>query len=98
MALMHSNIQHLGVTTGSFRRKIGSAKLLSLALTLVVANLTVACSVVSQAGKNGTSSTNQPASQLVVSIPAQAAKIGFGYTTVPSVSGGSAPYIFVQEG
>jgi len=93
---MHSNIQHLGVTTGSFRKKIGSAKLLSLALTLVVANLTVACGVVSQAGKS--SSSNQAAGELVISVPTHAAKVGFGFTTVPSVSGGSAPYIFVPNG
>jgi hypothetical protein len=49
--------------------------------------------VASQAGQAHSSS-----SQLAVSVPAQSAKVGVAYNSVPSVSGGSAPYTFYPEG
>ena len=88
---MRSITECSGVASSLGYEKVGAAKFLSLALTLIFASMTVACVGVSQ-------SSLSHSNQLSVSIPAQTAQVGVSYNTVASVSGGSTPYSFHPEG
>ncbi len=85
---------YLRVPTNPSAAAIRLTKLVSLALPLALASLTMGCGLLSQAGN---AASNQPNGQIAVSIPALLATVGVAYNAVPAVSGGAAPYRFVLQ-
>ena len=69
-----------------------SYRVSALCLLLSLAAITGGCGAVSQGN------STQPGAQLAVFVPAAPAEVGVSYNVVPSVSGGSAPYLFSAEG
>jgi hypothetical protein len=50
------------------------------------------------ASQTNNATSNHATGQIAVSLPVAAGKVGVAYNSVPAVSGGSAPYLFVTEG
>ena len=86
---------HSGVAKGYRADKNSIPNLIVLLLLLCLTSLT-ACVAPSQGASAPTSGTGQivPAGQLRISPPPAQATVGVAYNAVPSVSGGTAPYIF----
>jgi len=82
---------YLGFTGRLSNETIQATNWLSVALLLFLAGITVGCGAASQ-------TSNTANSQIALSVSAPQAKVGVAYNVVPSVSGGTAPYIFTLVG
>jgi hypothetical protein len=89
------DIEHVSVTTTPSANTSRSYRLLALCLLLALAAITAGCGAVSQ---SSSAASTQRAAHLALFVPAASGEVGVSYNVSPSVSGGSAPYLFSAEG
>ena len=92
---MDSKAKLMGFTPILSTNPDRSSRWIALCALLVLAAVTVGCGAASQTGNARSSqSTSLSTSQIAITVPASAGKVGVPYNAVASVSGGQAPYIF----
>ncbi|HSY91272.1 MAG TPA: putative Ig domain-containing protein [Candidatus Binatus sp.] len=93
---MRSMLKLLRVTPSRFFDRVQFSQLLSLTILLALAVVMPGCGAASPT--NTIAPSKNAAGQIAVSLPPAQAKVGVAYNAVPSVSGGTAPYLFVPAG
>src|SRR5260370_20463822 len=92
---MRRDVEHLRVTPISSANPCRFSRPFVLCVLIAMTGITLACGTASQANN---AASNQATGQIAVSFPVAAGMVGVAYNSVPSVSGGAAPYLFVAEG
>src|SRR5438034_4982138 len=108
---MRHDIDYRRFATSLSDVRNGSLKLLALVILLFLAALAVGCGSAlagsspsshadrsSHADSSSHANRKSSPSEITVSVPTQTAKVGVAYNAVPSVSGGTAPYLFSSGG